>query len=99
MILVKSLVLATNSFQTMRLLRLPHPQAEQLFRRMVFNVAKKFTIILKTSLSPKKQGEWNWHQPTIFWLYRPDSDWVSQHNLASMEKVITKDDLLSLAKV
>jgi serine/threonine-protein kinase HipA len=60
MILVKSLVLATNSsFQTMRLLRLPYPQAEQLFRRMVFNVdCEKCDDHTKTLLFDQKQGEW-----------------------------------------
>jgi serine/threonine-protein kinase HipA len=59
MILVKSLVLATNSsFQTMRLLRLPYPQAEQLFRRMVFNVAARNVTIILKPLFDQKQGEW-----------------------------------------
>jgi serine/threonine-protein kinase HipA len=39
-------------FQTMRELRLPYPAAEQMFRRMVFNVlAATVTTIQRTSPS------------------------------------------------
>jgi serine/threonine-protein kinase HipA len=90
-------------FQTMRLLRLPYPQAEQLFRRMVFNViarncddhTKNFAFRLK------KEGSWELAPAyDICFAYRPDSDWVSQHNLSinGKRKAITKEDLLSLAK-
>ena len=90
-------------FQTMRLLRLPYPQAEQLFRRMVFNViarncddhTKNFAFRLK------KEGSWELAPAyDICFAYRPDSDWVSQHNLSinGKRKGITKEDLLSLAK-
>ncbi|MBC5841615.1 type II toxin-antitoxin system HipA family toxin [Flavobacterium sp. F-380] len=90
-------------FQTMRLLRLPYPQAEQLFRRMVFNViarncddhTKNFAFRLK------KEGSWELAPAyDICFAYRPDSDWVSQHNLSinGKRKDITKEDLLSLAK-
>jgi serine/threonine-protein kinase HipA len=90
-------------FQTMRLLRLPYPQAEQLFRRMVFNViarncddhTKNFAFQLK------KGGEWELAPAyDICFAYRPDSDWVSQHNLSinGKRKDITKEDLLAVAK-
>ena len=90
-------------FQTMRLLKLPYPQAEQLFRRMAFNViarncddhTKNFAFILK-------QNE-NWELTPAYdvcFAYRPESTWVSQHNLSinGKRKDITKDDLLILAK-
>ena len=90
-------------FQTMRLLRLPYPQAEQLYRRMVFNViarncddhTKNFAFRLK------KEGSWELAPAyDICFAYRPDSDWVSQHNLSinGKRKDITKDDLLNIAK-
>lgn len=90
-------------FQTMRLLRLPYPQAEQMFRRMVFNVVarncddhtKNFAFRLK------KEGEWELAPAyDICFAYRPDSDWVSQHNLSinGKRKDITKEDLLLVAK-
>ena len=90
-------------FQTMRLLRLPYPQAEQMFRRMVFNViarncddhTKNFAFRLK------KEGEWELAPAyDICFAYRPDSDWVSQHNLSinGKRKDFTKEDLLLVAK-
>ena len=90
-------------FQTMRLLKLPYPQAEQLYRRMVFNViarncddhTKNFAFRLK------KEGDWELSPAyDICFAYRPDSDWVSQHNLSINGKRtdITREDLLTVAK-
>jgi serine/threonine-protein kinase HipA len=91
-------------FQTMRLLRLPYPQAEQLYRRMVFNVlaqncddhAKNFAFLLK------KDQPWELAPAyDICHAYRPDSEWVSQHALSinGKRKGITKEDLLAVAKL
>lgn len=90
-------------FQTMRLLRLPYPQAEQMFRRMVFNViarncddhTKNFAFRLR------KEQEWELTPAyDICFAYRPGSNWVSQHNLSINGKRmnITRDDLLEVAK-
>ena len=90
-------------FQTMRILRLPYPQADQMFRRMVFNViarncddhTKNFAFRLK------KDGDWELAPAyDICFAYRPDSDWVSQHNLSinGKRKDITRADLLAVAK-
>jgi len=90
-------------FQTMRLLRLPYPQAEQMFRRMVFNViarncddhTKNFAFRLK------KEQEWELTPAyDICFAYRPGSNWVSQHNLSINGKRanITREDLLEVAK-
>ncbi len=90
-------------FQTMRLLKLPYPQAEQLYRRMVFNViarncddhTKNFAFRLKENevweLSPAYD---------VCYAYRPGSDWVNQHNLSINGKrtYITKEDLLTVGK-
>ena len=89
-------------FQTMRLLRLPYPQAEQLFRRMVFNVmarncddhTKNFAFRLR------RTSEWELAPAyDICHAYRPGSEWVSQHALSINGKRnnITKDDLLTIA--
>jgi serine/threonine-protein kinase HipA len=90
-------------FQTMRLLRLPYPQAEQLYRRMVFNVlarncddhTKNFAFRLK-----KNQGWELTPAYDVCHAYRPDSEWVSQHALSINGKRtgIQRDDLLSVAK-
>ena len=90
-------------FQTMRLLRLPYPEAEQMYRRMVFNViarncddhTKNFAFRLK------KDGNWELAPAyDICFAYHPGSDWVSQHNLSinGKRKDITKADLLIVAK-
>jgi serine/threonine-protein kinase HipA len=91
-------------FETMRFLELPYPQAEQLYRRMVFNVimkncddhTKNFAFIMdstgKWSLSPAYD---------ICHAYRPGSEWVSRHSLSINGKRdnITKNDLLSVAGI
>ncbi len=90
-------------FQTMRILRLPYPQAEQMFRRMVFNVlarncddhTKNFAFQLK------KNRKWEIAPAyDVCHAYRPNSLWVSQHALSinGKRKDITKDDLLTIAK-
>ena len=90
-------------FQTMRLLRLPYPQAEQMYRRMVFNViarncddhTKNFAFRLK------KEQEWELTPAyDVCFAYRPDSNWVSQHNLSINGKRdnITREDLMVVAK-
>ncbi len=90
-------------FETMRILGLPYPQAEQLFRRMVFNVmgrncddhTKNFAFMMN------RNGKWNLSPAfDICHAYRPSSEWVSQHALSinGQRKNISKKDLLELAK-
>jgi len=89
-------------FETMRLLRLPYPQAEQLYRRMIFNVmgrncddhTKNFAFIMD------KSGTWKLSPAfDICYAYKPRNRWISQHALSINEKRenITKDDLLQVA--
>lgn len=89
-------------FQTMRELRLPYPAAEQMFRRMVFNViarncddhTKNFSFRLK------KDCEWELTPAyDICHAYQPGHAWVSQHILSINGKRtdITKKDLLTIA--
>lgn len=90
-------------FQTMRLLGLPYPEAEQMFRRMVFNViarncddhTKNFGFILK------QNGEWSITPAyDICHAYRPGSFWVSKHALTinGKRENIQVEDLLIIAK-
>jgi serine/threonine-protein kinase HipA len=90
-------------FQTMRKLRLPYPQAEELFRRMVFNVigrncddhTKNFSFIMD------KTGTWKLAPAfDMCHAYRPGSEWVSQQSLSVNGKrlSITYADLLEVAK-
>ena len=90
-------------FQTMRKLRLPYSEAEELFRRMVFNVlsrncddhTKNFAFRLKQG------GKWELSPAyDVCHAYRPESRWVSQHALSVNGKrySITKGDFLVVAK-
>ncbi len=90
-------------FQTMRELKLPYPDAEQMFRRMVFNVAarncddhtKNFAFLLK------RDGEWELAPAyDMCHAFQPDHRWVSQHALSVNGKRadITRADLLIVGK-
>jgi len=89
-------------FQTMRMLKLPYGQAEQLYRRMVFNVlarncddhTKNFAFIMN------KRGEWRLSPAfDICHAYRPGSEWVSRHALSvnGQRDRISENDLLAVA--
>jgi serine/threonine-protein kinase HipA len=90
-------------FQTMRELRLPYPAADQMFRRMVFNVCarncddhtKNFSFRLK------KDGVWELSPAyDLCHAYKPNHKWVSQHALSINGKRdnITKEDLLTVGE-
>lgn len=90
-------------FETMRTLLLPYTDAEQLYRRMVFNVmarncddhSKNFSFIMD------KSGKWKLAPAfDVCHSYRPDSTWVNQHSLSinGKRQNITRDDLLQVAR-
>lgn len=90
-------------FETMRMLNLPYPDAEQLFRRMVFNVlarncddhTKNFAFLMD------KSGKWRLSPAfDICYAYRPGSHWVSQQSLSVNGKRdgITTHDLITVAQ-
>lgn len=90
-------------FQTMRSLKLNYAEAEQMYRRMVFNVlsrncddhTKNFAFLMEAD------GMWKLSPAyDICHAYRPGSEWVSQHNLSinGKRKDFIKEDLLIIAK-
>ncbi|MEI7829125.1 MAG: type II toxin-antitoxin system HipA family toxin [Prolixibacteraceae bacterium] len=90
-------------FQAMRELKLPYSSAEQMFRRMVFNVlarncddhTKNFSFRLK------KGGKWELAPAyDLCHAYQPNHKWVSQHALSINGKRtdIIKEDLLIIGK-
>lgn len=90
-------------FETMRLLVLPYPQADQLFRRMVFNViARNCDDHTKNfAFTMDKSGEWSLSPAfDVCHAYRPSSTWVSQHCLSVNGKRnnIERADLLEVAR-
>ena len=90
-------------FQTMRKLRLTYPEAEQMFRRMVFNVlATNCDDHTKNFSFRMKQGH-NWELSPAYdvcYAYNPSNMWLNQQTLSvnGKRKNITKDDLLLLAQ-
>lgn len=90
-------------FETLRLLVLPYAQAEQLYRRMVFNViAKNCDDHTKNfAFTMDQSGEWSLAPAfDVCYAYRPSSSWVSQHCLSvnGKRKNIEKADLLEVAR-
>lgn len=90
-------------FQTMRILRLPYPDAEQMYRRMVFNVISRNCDDHTKNFAFRLKEGGNWELAPAYDIchaYRPDSIWVSQHALSINGKRIgiEKDDLISFAK-
>ena len=90
-------------FQTMRSLRLDYPQAEQMYRRMVFNVlARNCDDHTKNfAFTMDKQGQWALAPAyDVCHAYRPDSPWVSQQSLSvnGKRQGINRKDLLDVAK-
>ena len=90
-------------FQTMRLLRLTYPEAEQMFRRMVFNVlstnyddhTKNFSFILK------KNEHWRLAPAyDLCFSFDPTNHWVNKQTLSVNGKrlAIRKEDLMTIAK-
>ena len=90
-------------FQCMRELKLTYADAEQMFRRMVFNViarncddhTKNFSFLLQQG------GRWTLAPAyDVCHAYRPGSEWVSQHALSinGKRKNITCEDLLVIGK-
>ncbi|MGB6268154.1 MAG: type II toxin-antitoxin system HipA family toxin [Olleya sp.] len=90
-------------FQTMRLLRLTYPEAEEMFRRMVFNVlatnyddhTKNFSFLLKQNekwtLSPAYD---------LCFSFDETNHWVNKQTLSVNGKRlnITNKDLMTIAK-
>lgn len=98
-----SLYAYEDLFETMRLLVLPYPQAEQLYRRMVFNVvAKNCDDHTKNfAFTMDQSGEWSLSPAfDVCYAYRPSSSWVSQHCLSvnGKRKNIEKADLQEVAR-
>jgi len=90
-------------FQTMRVLRLTYPEAEQMFKRMVFNVmATNYDDHTKNFSFRLKQG-YLWELAPAYdvcYSYDPTNIWVSQHTLSinGKHKNISQNDLMTIAK-
>lgn len=92
-----------NAFETMRRLRLPHPQMEQLFRRMVFNIiarnqddhTKNITFLMDRS------GEWQLSPAyDLTYSFNPSGAWTSRHQMSVNGKRdgFTRSDITAVGK-
>ena len=92
-----------QAFQVMRRLRLPYSQAEEMYRRMVFNVIARNQDDHTKNISflMDKQGTWSLSPAyDMSWSYNPKGAWTSMHQMSINNKWddITRDDLLAVAK-
>ncbi|MDR2866782.1 MAG: type II toxin-antitoxin system HipA family toxin [Methanomassiliicoccaceae archaeon] len=88
--------------QMMRHLRMPYPDLEQTFRRMVFNVimrnnddhTKNFSFILR------ENGEWRTAPAyDVTYAYDPANYWIQRHQMSVCGKTreITRKDIMRVA--
>lgn len=90
-------------FQTMRILRLTYPEAEEMFCRMVFNVlavnyddhSKNFSFMLKRNESWRLAPAYD-----MCFSYDANNQWVNKQTLSvnGKRKGISKSDLMKIAK-
>lgn len=92
-----------QAFQVMRRLRLPYGQAEQMFKRMVFNVIARNQDDHTKNISflMDKTGTWMLSPAyDMSWAYNPKGEWTSHHQMSINNKWdnITRADLLAVAE-
>jgi len=88
----------------MRQLHLPYEQAEEFYRRMVFNVVacNQDDHTKNISFLMDKTGKWSLSPAyDMSWSYNPKGDWTSRHQMSIHNKWtdITREDLLEVAKM
>lgn len=92
-----------QAFNVMRTLRLPYSQAQEMFRRIVFNVVVRNQDDHTKNISflMDKNGKWRLSPAyDMGFSYNPDGGWTSQHQMSINGKFddITRRDLLEIAK-
>ena len=90
-------------FQVMRRLRLSYSDAEQMFRRMVFNVVARNQDDHTKNISflMDRKGKWSLSPAyDMSWAYNPTGMWTSNHQMSINNKFdeITREDLLAVAR-
>ncbi len=91
-----------QAFQVMRQLRLPYYQAEEMYRRMVFNVIARNQDDHTKNISflMDKSGKWSLAPAyDLSWAYNPNGLWTSKHQMSINGKWdnITREDLIDVA--
>lgn len=91
-----------QAFNVMRSLRLPYSQAQEMFRRIVFNVVVRNQDDHTKNISflMDKSGKWRLSPAyDMGFAYNPAGGWTSQHQMSVNGKFdnISRHDLLELA--
>lgn len=91
-----------QAFAVMRGLRLTYKEAQEMFRRMVFNVVVRNQDDHTKNISFLMDRDGKWYLSPAYdmgYAYNPDGDWTSAHQMSVNGKFsgITKDDLLECA--
>lgn len=92
-----------QAFNVMRALRLPYSQAQEMFRRMVFNVVirNQDDHTKNISFLMDRQGKWNLSPAyDMGFAYNPKGGWTAQHQMSINGKFddIYRKDLLEFAR-
>ena len=92
-----------QAFAYMRQLYLPYPQAEEFFRRMVFNVVacNQDDHTKNISFLMDKTGKWSLSPAyDMSWAYNSNGIWTQTHQMSirGKQKDITREDLLEVAR-
>lgn len=92
-----------QAFNVMRALRLPYSQAQEMYRRMVFNVVirNQDDHTKNISFLMDRQGKWTLSPAyDMGFAYNPKGGWTAQHQMSINGKFdnITRQDLLDFAK-
>ena len=91
-----------QAFAVMRQLHLPYSDAEEFYRRMVFNVVARNQDDHTKNISFLMDKNGVWHLSPAYdmsWAYNPNGGWTSMHQMSINNKwdTITREDLLHVA--
>lgn len=91
-----------QAFDVMRILRLPYTQAQEMFRRMVFNVVVRNQDDHTKNISFLMDEDGTWRLSPAYdmgYAYNPDGGWTTTHQMSINGKFdnITRKDLLECA--
>jgi serine/threonine-protein kinase HipA len=92
-----------QAFQVMRELRLPYPDAEQQFRRTVFNIIARNQDDHTKNIAFLMDQEGEWRLSPAFdvtYAYNPTGDWTNRHQmtLAGKRDGFTREDLMVVGR-
>ncbi len=92
-----------QAFNVMRALRLPYSAAQEMFRRIVFNVVVRNQDDHTKNISFLMDRDGRWRLSPAYdmgYAYNPKGGWTSMHQMSVCGKYdnITRNDLLTLAK-